>query len=525
MNIEEIKFSLMRTFGDSKNKDVFDFLKRVVGIDTKLGSYSNYVFNPIYLPKIGLLVNIRRLKDKTENEHHQIVFSVFESPNKKYFELKVGETHQAVDIHQRSITIRDDLVCIQNLGSQYKIDDKYALIKVDRIVVNEIAFDIINKKVIRSVENEKFDNALRRLRNILEPLSNSKSDWSKEVKDACDKNPLFAKAAQECDLASLIDVNGVALPALYAYVVRPSVMHLTSHPELRKPFFDYLVAQDLSDGAFVNKIESLFCEGDCAYEVLGINKLWVSEIALSGRNLSIPNIKGFADMLQSIERFIPIGSTETVRKIAALIGISPQSTSANTIGELTWLYKKGYSIDDMYSYLQIIDIKQGVDLKKAFHMFYYVVRKHYFLTGDSGLFYPEYLQIEDNLQNREIKRIFNHDSFRREDHEDILNRVFDYRRNLVGQYESIIVSCDLPEKSNYRPLAEARLRDTDELYISRHRNKPRKNKKEEVYALRLNGHSVSMASERFPKDLIPVLVEWCNHHGLIIAGIPGLRGY
>lgn len=419
MTIEEIKIALTKTFKNRQDPVVMAFLEQSIENNTSYhGLISNKLekYLPMYLQdhNLGFTVN-GQYDENTKTRYNEILFdhnvptknhNGLPYPQGWFRVLRANMEYPSLENTFR-VTIESGQVRFGVYSDVFVFEKDFSLSLKKGPLVNGIEFDIVNKthrmlgtSSVSGVTPQKFANDALCLFSKGYVLDTAA--WEATVDATSSADSRFAQAAKECELAKLVQKNiWVTITLLSKYVEMNDFKYFLQDDAMRKLMEAHVNVRIGSSQDPFESLNTVFRKGANFYEVLGLKSEMAEFIDSRGRDFKLQNMVHLSKALESLSAHIKIETSQDIYKILKIVGVNDFYNQDIEFGRLVYLLNRGYTVDELYSFLNRAYIKEAVEMKEGFGLLYHIVVLNELVDGEKKKMFPKYLKVAFDVIQRQ----------------------------------------------------------------------------------------------------------------------------
>lgn len=442
MNTEEIKILLNRTFKNLNNPLTMGFLNEVV--KCKYG-YSGYPlsraiqqYRPIVLKDNNLVVEIKSiLNEEGTGRYHQVGFDKLQPStlNDDIFQLEFKAYPS--EFSSMNFSVKDGIVRHIVSSFHFIVNPDFTITSGQETLIAGLEFDIVNKtftmlgNAVGTQDPVEYSRTFGSLPWAKGEYKMNPSQWELDVNQAILADAKFAKAAEECTLLTLLnEVPYQTIIRLYQYITVNSVKHVLHHSYLNRSLMNEISRNFMGHYNDLNDPRTMFAEADDAYGVLGINGPLAEYSEGCHQIISLDSTRVVSKMIDTIRRLTNVKTADDICKIAIILGCETIHNRESDFAKLLFVLERGYTLEELYSYLALIDKKQAVIPSNGLTILHRILNISEALTGCKKKMFPKYLKGTHDVFERNFRNEMDKRSADRKDFDDILANVVKKRSHL-----------------------------------------------------------------------------------------------
>lgn len=433
MNKEQAKLLISSLWGDVSNEALNKFLvSHVCKLHPNVIFNNNYPelsYNPIHIPLHKMNVHIRDHKNPNSDGglSREIFFTDGTLPPSGAFIYSSRELLSEKEI--RNIGIESGCIILYDSRESLQLSDDY-LVKDCGFKTDEgLILDLVNRKIDYIGNHDDAIVFLHKQNKSDRNNTVTKTKWKSMLIEESNKTPRFSQIASELSLADLLEACGKTLAGgmsdkslvallMYSYIHFEELKYLLSDAWIRDSMISDIRSSHnhsrVSDARKESTFRKRLSPGSTFWEVLGFGSYLIPFLEEIRDTTYFSNLLTFSAAINLIGSYIPTVDEDSVKKLIEITrgkghyhGMTAQGYLMNLenpnlkrinldttdCGYLLYLVKMGYTLDEVYDYLKLMERKQGVPIKEGITKLYQTVFFTEILTGKKEKILPKFLAV------------------------------------------------------------------------------------------------------------------------------------
>ena len=256
-------------------------------------------------------------------------------------------------------------------------------------------------------------------------------------------------------------------------------------------------------------------------ELLGIDAKWAPALSYDEESFSFFAVDSFKEVIENYSESLSINSADELKKVMDLTQLTFRDTPTIALGHLSYMLNRGYDLYTLHEYLSRVDAEQGISMPEGLTILFVIFKKEYALTGSYLPVYPKYLQVKQDVQEREYLKTIKASKTEKEEESLFIQRLRSAREELFGEFEGCrFVRHDESIDGRFDLNAYGH-QGQDIVYVEKFLKRSKKMVSRN--SIRLSGDNViHLSGYRLSNDLRMAVKIWAKHHGLSTAVANGV---
>lgn len=520
---EEVKLNLLKFFSDRENKAVINFLNSYykgktlgyINIETpeklfKDNRLHRFELKPFLIEDYEMVMELSIVKNLDDTFSHQISFQSDKKVDKDYS----CELYPRVYVEKRletELRIINGKIVIQRYVYDYRINPDYSIEFEPKRIVLGMEIDIVNRqfRIIGDNANQGVDHAyfvqafMNKYISGLERQPLYSNEFKDEIKEEFKRNPDFKKAFKKYNLQAILGLRvDQILIAMRFLVEMPNSETLFINEKLTDAVL-YEVTRINSISESQNTSPNLVLKnGESITEMLGFKKDYPRLVPIL-EVMGYGNIVDLRDQIEQLSAVMSFDQDDSILKYYELIKQKYLCFNSR------WLYlgKRGYTIDELYQYFEVVERKQAIYKHDAIDYLYTVCNLYELKTGQFKKLYPKSLKLMIDVIKRDI------DENKEKNQEQFFDNLLKKRKELFIETDEYKI---VPSSEDTFLNKAVRVNDAL-VHIERVLYKSKSSSK--YIEIRIVGESIRSISERVSDKHLENIKAWAKSNNLHIHSL------